>query len=334
MPNPPDVEAFLARERTAKPAPEQRTAPPRDRATAALARIVGRQVTDDARGSAAQSREPFAGMDRSGFVDRPDLGRAERSSLLRLLPRRALGSDLDRLDEQIAELEQRQRAAGEDVNELRQRLANAPTTTAQALAAWELSGQQGERPAPHAPTLEAQLVDVEATRDGLEAAVDELLERKAAFVERHRDRLVADADREVDAAYQHMVALVDELQGAREELVTRRSVQLWTSLYPDPTAAHQPQFAMLVGGLAKPTRAAIGVETRIDASRLLDLLRADAEHLRDAITAQQRAVLDGRDPNRPDGAGWAETPEGAAADRAEKREKLEAYKREWGHYPS
>lgn len=309
---------------------------PKDRATAALDRMINRQVADDARETAVHAREPFSGLDRSGFVDRTDLGRAERSSLLRLLPRRAVGSELTRLDEQIAELEQRHRAAGEEVGELRQRLANAATTTAQAHAAWELSGQQGERPAPHAPALEAQLVDAEAARDGLAAAVDELLERKGTFVERNRARLVADADREVEAGKQHMLGLIAELEATRAELVIRRSVQLWTSLYPDPTAAHTPQFAMLVGGLARPTRAAIGVETQIEVGRLLDLLRTDADWLRSAITAQQRAVLDGRDPNRPDpdGAGWADTPEGREGDRAEKREQLEAYKREWGHYPA
>ncbi len=308
---------------------------PKDRATAALDRMINRQVADDARETAAHNAEPFSGLDREGFIDRGDLGRAERSSLLRFMPRRAPGiSDLDRLDEHIAELEQRHRAATQDVADLRLALANAPTAAAQALAQWELDARKGERPAPQAPALEAQLADAEATRDGLEAATDELLERKASFVEKHRGRLVADADAEVDAAHLHLVGLVDQLQAARAELVTRRSVALWARLFPDPVTAHQPQFPLLATGLAKPVQAALGQPLRLEADRVLGLLREDAKHLRDAITAQQRAVLDGRDPNRPDGAGWADTDEGREAARAEKREQLEAYKREWGHYPS
>ncbi|MGI8623328.1 MAG: hypothetical protein ACR2NB_07535, partial [Solirubrobacteraceae bacterium] len=99
---------------------------------------------------------------------------------------------------------------------------------------------------------------------------------------------------------------------------------------------HQPQFPLLATGLARPVQAAIGQPLRLEAHRVLGLLREDAKHLRDAMTAQQRAVLDGRDPNRPDpaNANWVETPEGREGDRAERQAALQRYRREWGSDPS
>lgn len=340
MRNPPDVEAFLARQRAAQPEPnaaampERRATPVRDRATAALDRMIGRQIADDTRETQAHAREPFATLDRTGFLDRGDLGRAERRAFLRL-PSRRSWPDLDELDEQIAGFEQRSTTISTQLLEAREQHKRAPGSHARDLARWELAGRAGDRPVSQAKRLEDEIADLEAARDGLEVAVDELLEAKAQFVEKHRARLTKDADAAVDVDHARMARLIDELQAARVQLAENRSAALWTRLYPTAAAGQDASTTHIVGGLSKPTRDLLAVNVQIDAGRLLDLLRRDADWLRAAASPQQRAAIAGHDPNRPDPAGavWDATPEGHAADRAEKQAALRRYRQEWGTDP-
>jgi hypothetical protein len=60
---------------------------------------------------------------------------------------------------------------------------------------------------------------------------------------------------------------------------------------------------------------------------------ADAAWLANAATEAQQAKLDGRDPRTPD-ATWADTPEGVAAERAEKAAALKRHEERWGTRPA
>lgn len=307
----------------------------KDRATAALDRMIHRQSADDARETKAHNAEPFAGADVEGFVDRGDLGRAERRAWLRL-PSRRSWPDLAELDEKIAGLEQRSASVSAQLLTVREQHKRAPGGHARDLARWELAGRAGDRPVSQAKCLEGEVADLEAAHDGLEVATDELLEAKASFVERHRGRLAKDADAAVDAAHARMVRLIDELQAARVQLAENRRAALWTRLYPAAAAGQDVATTAIVGGLAKPVRELLAVDVQIDAGRLLDLLRRDADWLRAAASPQQRAAIAGNDPNRPDpaNANWVATPEGREADRAEKQAAVRRYRQEWGVDPS
>src|SRR3954466_11907291 len=105
---------------------------------------------------------------------------------------------------------------------------------------WELSDREGPRREPKRPRLEEAAARLRQTFDGLTAAMTQVLAEKEAYVVKHRVRLVRDADRQTQAAHARVVALVDELAAAREELHGLRSAAVWAACYPDPAAGRQP----------------------------------------------------------------------------------------------
>jgi hypothetical protein len=64
------------------------------------------------------------------------------------------------------------------------------------LAKWAVK-RKGARPQPTVPGLEAEREQAKAEADALSLAQAEILAEKDAFVEKHRDRLVKDADKAV-----------------------------------------------------------------------------------------------------------------------------------------
>lgn len=140
------------------------------------------------------------------------------------------------------------------------------------------------------------------------------------------------ADRAAQDAATRVVALVDELQAARANLVDLRSSAVWASLYPAPEAGQAPPVQQVHGGQARPVAQALGVAVAVQAERVFALLREDAQWLKDAMTPEQKAALLGRDPNPAD-AVWNDTPEGAEFERNEQQAKRDAYKALWGNEP-
>jgi hypothetical protein len=165
--------------------------------------------------------------------------------------------------------------------------------------------------------------------------VSVVLARKAAYVDKHRDRLVQDADRATAEAHTRLHALLDQVAQARDELLERRHDALWAALYPDANAGVEaPHHNVLTGGLRRPVEQTLGVTIQLQASRVIDALKADADWLLHAATPEQRTLLEGRDPNRRSGdATWAGTPEAIAQDRAEKQQALAHYREMWGRDP-
>jgi hypothetical protein len=162
-----------------------------------------------------------------------------------------------------------------------------------------------------------------------------VLEEKASFVEKHRARLVKDADRAVTEAHARLHRLLDQLAAARDELVEHRHDAVWAALYPDGAAGvESPMHHILAGGLRRPIEQALGVTTQLQAGRVIDALKADADWLKDAATPEQRALLEGRNPKRPNSdATWAGTPEAIEQERAEKQAALARYREMWGRDP-
>lgn len=274
---------------------------------------------------------PFAGVDVTGMPR--DLLTAETNAFRRLSPRRNRWPELAALDARVAELEARQADASERLRDLREQLANAPRRDADALATWEVGSRKGHRPPATSDGIERQIADAEAEIAGLDAAVGVVLAEKAAFVETHRSRLVRDADKATAEAHDRVLQIVDELEQARATLVDMRQAATWAALYPGEAAARGPRENILVGGLAKPTKDALGIDIQIETARLMDLLRADADYWRRGATPEQRAAM-GADAGRPAdpqrAAVWNATPEGQEAERAERKAALKRHEDLWG----
>ena len=196
------------------------------------------------------------------------------------------------------------------------------------------SCRQGARPQSSRPALELAIAEAEAEVSGLEVAVGRELEVKAAFVERHRGRLVKDADKATKDAHERVLALVDELEAARGALVELRTTATWAALYPGELASRGPRETLIVAGLAKPVRDCLGVDMAFELERVLRLLRADADFWRTAATPEQRQALEGRsDTDRASGAAWTGTAEAVELERAEKKAARERYAGLWGEPP-
>ena len=137
-----------------------------------------------------------------------DVAASQSSVLKRFSPRRSRWPELHAFDERLAEIDARQARANDELAELRERLAQAKREDSQALADWIAAGEKGARPEPTVPKLERRIAEREADRDAANAASDRVLKEKAAFVERHRKRLVQEADRATqDAAVRYTAAI-------------------------------------------------------------------------------------------------------------------------------
>jgi len=264
-----------------------------------------------------------------------DLATAETNALRRHSPRRNRWPQLAAIEAHLVDLEARRGDAGERLREQHEQHANEPTAHAEMLASWELSDRKGARPVSQRPVLEQAIADAEAEAAGLDVAVGRELADKAAFVEKHRARLVKDADKATAEAHERAVALIDELAAARAALVELRATATWAALYPGEQAARGPREALIAGGLAKPVKDTLGVDVAFEHARILAALRADADYWRTAATREQRAAMQGvSDSDRAGGAAWTGTPEGSTAERAEKDAAIKRYTETWGEPPS
>lgn len=79
---------------------------------------------------------------------------------------------------------------------------------------------------------------------------------------------------------------------------------------------------MLAGGLRRPVEEAIGVSSQVEAKRLLDLLRVDAEVLKTVQTRSQKVALDGAEAGDDDF--WIETEAGRKLDHDRDRKAKKA----------
>jgi hypothetical protein len=182
------------------------------------------------------------------------------------------------------------------------------------------------------PALEEKVAELQRESDALIRAATDEMPRESEYVQRHRARLAKDARRYVERAAGHVGALIAELEEARDELAANREAELWALTYPNDTASMMPPLRQLAGGL-KQVGERLGVAESIGVERIFAALRSDADWLKDAATPQQRAEINGVDQRKAQGAVWAGSPEDIENQRVEKRESLERYKREWGHYP-
>ncbi len=93
---------------------------------------------------------------------------------------------------------------------------------------------------------------------------------------------------------------------------------------------------LLAGGLRKPLRDTLGLDTQVPIGRVLDALRVDADWLAHAASPEQAAVLYSGQatPSLEPTALWSGTPEGQAQERQEKQRAIQRYTELWGRPPA
>ena len=184
---------------------------------------------------------PAIGLDHEGMPPIQHLASLEEQSRHRLSPRRQMWPELQKFEERLAELEGRHRDTIAALGVAKGKLRDVDRADAAALTRWEIDGRQGEKPAPEKPALLEHVAGLERDRDGLAGAIAEVLADKAAFVERHRDRLVAVAERMVEQAKARYLDAVAQIDAARAELVEVREASLWAQVFPDESASRMPE---------------------------------------------------------------------------------------------
>lgn len=264
------------------------------------------------------------------------LAQAEQGALRRFSPRRSW-PELAEHDQKIAEADQDREAVHQRIQELRAQLSHATVEDEQGLVAWLREGR-GARPEPSAPALEQELARAHADLDARSAIVAQLEADKETFVVRHRRRLFADAQKATEAARALYVETIDSLASLREEVRNARQAAIYAQLYPSALTGSEPPASLVAGRVDVMRQAIPGLGTTLELGGILALLRADANYVATAATASQASEIAGRDVTQPTpeqgGATWTQTDEGREAERAEKREALERYRREWGVDPA
>lgn len=266
------------------------------------------------------------------------LQHGERTALARISPRRNRWPALQALDARIADNDRHQGEVAAALTELRERRVDSDSRHQVAVADWFAVGQDGPRPVCDAAELDEQIAALEPEHAAFNIIRERLLDERVAFVRKHRKRLVRDSRKGTAERLERYLALVDELEEVRADLIASRATDLWAELYPSESLASDPPFLQVLVGarLRLQERHLPGCTMQLPAHSVFGLLRDDARHCATVATTDQaaeaegvsRSVLTGRD------ALWAGSDEARERERREKAEALEAYRLEWGAPPA
>lgn len=262
----------------------------------------------------------------------------EQSMLARISPRhRNRWPELLAFDERVTEIDRRQEGLRNSLIELRGRRERADADYAAALAGWMANGQADSKPVSEATALEEAIVEADAEHAAMDTLRDRVLEERIAFVQRHRKRLVLDAERATEQAKQRYLELVEEIAKTREELVGLRETSVWASLYPSETLQTFAPSHVLVGGRRKATEQHLpDAKQPIPAHAVLGLLRADAEHFATVQTLEQAAEAKGVSTAELTGdeAMWAGSDADKAWQKRDRERRIKEHESVFGRPPS
>ncbi|MEJ7567781.1 MAG: hypothetical protein WKF41_05905 [Gaiellaceae bacterium] len=265
------------------------------------------------------------------------LRRGEGSALARISPRRNRWPELRLIDERVAEIDQRQARASAELQDTRERRQGADGRYQSALADWLAAGQPGERPVSEAAELEERGAVLAAEIAAHDLVRERVLEERVAFVVQRRTALVRDVEKELEERRARCLALLDELEHARDDLSALAQTGAWARLYPSEALTAAPPYAgAIVGARLKiQERHLPGIKAQLPAVSIFALLRADVDHCASAITLEQAAAAEGKTTSVLTGrdASWAGRAEDHERERKEKQARIDDYVREWGVVP-
>jgi len=304
---------------------------------AADAAAIDAQTAIDAAKFVKEQADKLPKPDLREDVNFQRLAGLEQSMLARISPwGRNRWPELVRLEERIAEFDQRQEDVRTKLRELHERRGRAETDHAAAFAEWLHTDQVGAKPVSEAAELEAGIIEGNAELAALDNLRDRVLEEKIDFVRKHRKRLVQDAEQATGEARERYLRLVDELAQVREELIGLRTTTVWAQVFPSETLASQPPHAALMGGrLNEQEQHLPGLKRELPVYALLALLRADADYFSTVSTIEQAAIMQNTTPKAlKGGAMWAGSEEDVAWQKRDKERLIEMYERTWNMKPA
>jgi hypothetical protein len=163
----------------------------------------------------------------------------------------------------------------------------------EVLAAWTADTSK-RRPQPTVPALKAEREESVAEAEALGLRLTEILAEKERFVEKHRGRLVKDADEATAQARERCEQLIAQLRQARQELIEIREASIWAQLFPRAETSHGLPAAALMAGLRAPTSHLLVLTSQLAADAVFRALEADAQILTTLVAPGQVEALGGR----------------------------------------
>jgi hypothetical protein len=243
-------------------------------------------------------------------------------------PRRLRWKEIAKYDQRIAEVDRHQRELSEEAQRVAEELRVAPERDGDKLSTWQLTGRKGPKPESTVPALERQLADLHGAVEGMNRRRGEILDEKRQYVEKHRSKLLAECGKAAGRARERYEQTIADAEAARRELEEVRSASLWCGLFPD-VAPHQYEVPKGVAGNLRRPLTEAGINGPVEPDKLFKLLSEDAAWLEHAADAEQKALLEGRDP-RTGRAVWTNTEEGQEWQREQQRQARERYRQDWG----
>jgi DNA repair exonuclease SbcCD ATPase subunit len=256
----------------------------------------------------------------------------EQRALRGSRPRNRRWRQLNEIDEEIDELQQKLADARTRLQEAEAALVAAPQLDAERLAAWIRAGEKGEDPAASLPERQRERDARQVVVNALELEVDKALDRRHDHITRHRKKMIKEAQKDVDAARSRLLEQASVLPALRDTLVAARETLVWVATYPGlPEAFGNPHNVAL--GLAAPLKRSLNTTSLLDYAALLAALEEDANALAEAFAEPVKQALGTAKPADPTKAAkWWDDPNDT--DLIEwKKQQLEHARRlaGWGH---
>ena len=141
----------------------------------------------------------------------------------------------------------------------------------------------------------------------MQRTVDDALEERLHYVEKHRASMLRDAREDVETRRARYLAHVREIPALRGELIEARETFAWAATYPDSPDQYGFPSALALG-LLEPVQRTLETTARIEFGRVVAALEADADALADRHHEQvQRALGTAPPPTPLTEAMWTET---------------------------
>jgi hypothetical protein len=178
---------------------------------------------------------------------------------------------------------QRQADAGASLTRAEESLQRAPQDDARSLASWLADGERGERPTASVYERERERDAARLLLDAVAVEFDAALSERLAYVEKHRERMLEDAQRDVTEAREALLKHVHGLHELRDILLAARETLAWAASYPDPAEGFGFPNALALG-LRGPVEKTLHTTARVEYGSILAALEEDAQALADAHT--------------------------------------------------
>jgi hypothetical protein len=205
-------------------------------------------------------------------------------------PRNRRWRALDKHDQEIDRLAQKQDEASARLREAEQALADAPVFDARSLAAWLAAGEKGERPAATVYERERHRDAARLLLEAVTVELDQALERRVRHVEQNRRKMLDDVRKDVNDARARLLAHVRELPALREALLAARETLTWCAAFPQPAEVFGFSTSCALG-LRQPVEQTLGTPARIEYAALLQALEADGAALAESFSPEQKKQL-------------------------------------------